>query len=140
MSLNVHTQTIGKHLLVRIGGAVDLETAPRLTHVLVDAAASTPNAPGMIIDLTHTTFFGASGLTVLARVASHRHDSGFSLAVIAPRHGIVRRVIAITQLMDMAPVTDTVLEAQRLLQAHHAGKWSALPRSRRFPDVLRPAP
>ncbi|MFI7681026.1 STAS domain-containing protein [Actinophytocola sp. NPDC049390] len=114
MSLSVCIEHIGSHLLVHVGGDVDLENAAKLTDTLV-AAASAPNNTGMIIDLAATTFFGASGLTALVTVANRGHDDGFPVAVTAPRHSIVRRVITLTSLTDILPFTDTVRDAQVLL-------------------------
>ncbi len=121
MPLIVHHERIGEHLLVRIVGDVDLETATTLTDALVAASALDTN--GMIVDLTATTFFGASGLAALVDVANHGHNTGSSLVVIAPRHSVIRRVMTLTSLTDVIPVADTVRDAQHLLRAHRsAGK------------------
>lgn len=118
MSLIVRHERIGEHLLVRIVGDVDVETATRLTDVLVAASALDTN--GMIVDLTATTFFGASGLAALVNVAGHGHDMGSSLVVITPRHSVIRRIITLTSLTDVIPVADTVRDAQHLLRARRS--------------------
>ncbi len=76
----------------------------------------------MIIDLTGTTFFGAFGLSALVNVTTRGQATGFPVAVIARRHSIVRRVITLTPLTDLLPVTDTVRDAQHLLRTRHSAK------------------
>ncbi|GAB1516888.1 STAS domain-containing protein [Actinophytocola sp. KF-1] len=117
MYLSVHIERIGDHLLVRVAGDVDLETAGMLADALVEAT-SAADITGVIIDVAATTFFGASGLTALVSVAGHGQRTGFSLVVVAQRHSMVRRVITLASLTDVLPVAGTVREAQHLLRVH----------------------
>ncbi len=84
---------------------------------------------GMLIDVTATTFFRASGLNALVTVATHGHHTGFPLVVIVRRHSMVRRVIRLTSLTDPLPVADTDRDAQHLPRSHHSAGEQECPRA-----------
>ncbi|MFI7681022.1 STAS domain-containing protein [Actinophytocola sp. NPDC049390] len=117
MTLDIHIEQVDEHLMACVAGAVDVASTPLFTRALADAATLLPHTTGMVVDLRDTTFFGASGLSALARVASHGIHTGFSLVVITTRDNFVRRVITLEALTEILPVADTVVGAQRVLRA-----------------------
>jgi anti-sigma B factor antagonist len=95
------------HVLVTVAGEVDIATAPRLQDRLAALAAT---GRPLIVDLDRVTFIDASGLGVLARVASQARAQGASLHAVCARH-LVRRLFAITGLDRQVPLARTVTDA-----------------------------
>ena len=83
-------------------------TVPPLQERLAALAAS---GRPLIVDLDRVTFIDASGLGVLARVASQARTQGASLHAVCARH-LVRRLFAITGLDRQIPLARTVTDAR----------------------------
>ena len=97
------------HVLVTVAGEVDIATVPPLQEQLAALAA---RGRPLIVDLDRVTFIDASGLGVLARVASQARAQGASLHAVCARH-LVRRLFAITGLDRQIPLARTVTDARR---------------------------
>ena len=96
------------HVLVTVAGEVDIATVPPLQDRL---AALVATGRPLIVDLDRVTFIDASGLGVLARVASQARAQGASLHAVCDRH-LVRRLFAITGLDRQVPLARTVTDAR----------------------------
>lgn len=83
--------------MVRVSGAVDVLTAPRLRSALAVALENPDDRP-VIVDLASVRFFGSPGLRVLAESAEQASTKpGFQpLRVVVDRNRPVLRPIELT--------------------------------------------
>ncbi|WP_338759756.1 anti-sigma factor antagonist [Nocardia vulneris] len=102
--------------VVRVGGEIDVLTAPKLATAIDDAQTTdTGDAPyGLIVDLSDVTFMASSGLTVLA-AGAQPNPRGTRLAVVAS-HPATLRPMQLTGLTDLLSVYPTVAEAHAALR------------------------
>lgn len=61
----------------------------------------------VVVDLTEVRFFDPSGLAALVRGSRALAERGLDLWVVAPRAGVVRQVLALTELDQMFPIVDS---------------------------------
>jgi anti-sigma B factor antagonist len=109
--LTVEVRHEPDHVLVTVAGEVDIATVPQLQEPLASLAAS---GRPLIVDLLEVTFIDASGLGVLASVASQARARGGSLHAVCVRH-LVRRLFTITGLDRQIPLACAVTEARHRL-------------------------
>ncbi|WP_148310976.1 STAS domain-containing protein [Nocardia brasiliensis] len=103
--------------VVRVGGEIDVLTAPKLATAIDDA--QTTDAPhGVIVDLSEVTFMASSGLTVLA-AGAQPNPRGTRLVVVAS-HPATLRPMQLTGLTDLLSVYPTLAEAHAALRPTHA--------------------
>ncbi|AFU02528.1 STAS domain-containing protein [Nocardia brasiliensis] len=99
--------------VVRVGGEIDVLTAPKLATAIDDAQTTdTPHA--LIVDLSEVTFMASSGLTVLA-AGAQPNPRGTRLVVVAS-HPATLRPMQLTGLTDLLSVYPTVAEARAALR------------------------
>lgn len=102
-----------RHVVVRVGGDIDLSTAPALARALTGAVAVRPPPAAVIADLTDVTFFGSAGVAVLA--SRHQEQpAGIPLILVVPPTGAVRRTLQITTLDQILTLTEDLEQAHRL--------------------------
>jgi len=119
-------------VLVRVLGEVDMLTAGRLATVLrtaLDTVAddrdtgpgTLDDEPSVVCDLEGVTFFGATGLDIVADAHEAAVDGGVRLVVVASRRTVCR------------PFRLTALDRRVNLTATHpaVGRASALPGAER---------
>ncbi|MFB1299321.1 STAS domain-containing protein [Mycobacterium sp. pW049] len=94
-------------LIVKVGGVIDLATAPTLTDHLRAALASAP--PALIIDVTGVEFLAAAGLEVL--VSTHDAAAGATSVVVVANGHVTCRPITVTGVDREVPVHPTVHQA-----------------------------
>lgn len=86
----------GPVVTVRVGGDIDLQSAPTVAQALERALAS--GKPEVVIDLGATGFMDSSGLNLLMTVRNRTRALGRSLRVVSERPQ-VRRLFEITGLV-----------------------------------------
>jgi anti-sigma B factor antagonist len=95
--------------VVRIRGEVDISNAEE---VAAGIEAAVPNSsPGVIIDLTPTTYLDSSGVNFLFRLAHRMEVRRQRLRVVVPADHSVRRVLEITGLQDVVTLEAHLDEA-----------------------------
>ncbi len=85
--------------------------------LILITAAENAQPPVLILDLSHTRFFGSSFIEVLVRawnVVRHRGQGKFMLVGV---NGYCREVLQITHLNDVWPMYDSVGAAMEAIQA-----------------------
>ncbi|MDQ1511840.1 MAG: hypothetical protein QOG50_3684 [Actinomycetota bacterium] len=79
--------------------------------------ASIPfDGPGMVLDLTQTTYLDSSGVRLLFDVAERLRVCHQRLVLVAANEGMSRRVVALTKLDDLVSLVATVDEALTALR------------------------
>ena len=84
----IAVETNGDHTTLAVTGEVDLDTAGRLQHQLVQLAAT--DASLVTVDLANTDFMDSTGLHVLVVAMKRLREKGGDLVVRAPSRKIAR--------------------------------------------------
>ena len=83
--------------------------ASNVEHVLERVIGSVANeAPGMVLDLTHTNYLDSAGVRILFELARRLRTRRQQLRIAVPANGVVRRVLVLTALGDVVPLDDEV--------------------------------
>src|SRR5437588_6560952 len=92
--------------------------ASNVDHVLERVVGSVANeAPGMVLDLGHTSYLDSAGVRILFELARRMRARRQELRIAVPGDGIVRRVLVLTALADVVPLDDDVGRSVRALQS-----------------------
>ncbi len=106
-SVNLSTRECDGHVVVALGGELDLVDAADVAAALVTIAAREPE---IIVVLAGIKFIDSSGVAALARGRKLARHAGGDLLLAAPRQPVLR-VIAVTRLVDDFSVHASVEEA-----------------------------
>lgn len=110
--MTVTTIDVASAVVVEVAGELDLHTAPELMAAL-DESLERPGLDVVIVDLSAVTFFGSSGLGVLANLATRTADRlPVALRLVAPAdHRTVTRPWRAMNLQQLLPLYPTVAAA-----------------------------
>src|SRR4051812_2654590 len=103
----------GRALVVRIEGEVDLSNAEQIRDGV--ATAVPPDAVGVALDLTATTYLDSTGIRLLFDLAQRLHTRRQQLVLVVTDEALVRRVILLTKLDDAVPLHETLDDALAVL-------------------------
>ena len=106
-SVDLSTREFDGHIVVALGGELDLVDAAGVAAALVSVAAREPE---IIVDLAALEFIDSSGVAALAHGRKLARRAGGDLLLAAPRQPVLR-VLAITRLVDDFSVHASVEEA-----------------------------
>lgn len=95
-------------------GEIDLANAADCRAQLVAAVPNT--APGLIVDLSHTTYLDSRGVHLILELAERLRTSQQQLALLVPERSVIRRVLLLTQVDKTVPFYRTLDEALKLFQ------------------------
>ncbi len=108
-SVDLSTRECDGHVVVALGGELDLVDAADVAAALADVAVREPE---IIVDLAGLEFIDSSGVAALARGRKLAQHAGGDLLRAAPRQP-VPRVLAVTRLVVDFSVRASVEEAAR---------------------------
>jgi anti-anti-sigma factor len=77
----------------------------------------TPDVPGLVLDLTDTSYLDSAGVRILFDLARRLRTRRQELRLVVPPEGVVRRVLVLTALADVVPLDEQVDDAIRTLRA-----------------------
>lgn len=103
MQLRIRVDGDGARRVVRLSGECDIASAPQLQEVL--ATLRGPDVTEIVIDATDLDFLDSTGLGTLVGALKRMRESGGELRIAGAR-GPVRRVLQITGLDRVIPVTE----------------------------------
>jgi len=95
--------------VVRIRGEIDLSNSAAIKSELIEALPH--GAPGMVLDLTDTTYLDSSGVRLLFDLAERLHARRQRLGLVVTEAALVRRVLLLTKLDEAVPLHATVDDA-----------------------------
>jgi anti-anti-sigma factor len=75
------------------------------------------DAPGLVLDLTETTYLGSAAVRILFDLARRLRTRRQELRLVVPPDGVVRRVLVLTALADVVPLDEQIDDAVRTLRA-----------------------
>jgi anti-anti-sigma factor len=100
--------------VIHIEGEIDFSNSDA---VRADILATIPvDGPGLIVDLTQTTYLASGAVRFLFEVAERLHARHQHLVLVVTNEGMIGRVVALTQLEDLVPLVTTIDEALRALR------------------------
>jgi anti-anti-sigma factor len=102
-------------VLARLTGELDIAEASSKGERIAEAVSS--SVPTVVIDLTELEFIDSSGVAMLFSLARQFDVRRQELRVVAPKDGLVARVLEIVQFHRAAPIHESVDEALSTLQA-----------------------
>jgi anti-anti-sigma factor len=95
--------------VVRIRGEIDLSNTDDIRSEVI--AALPPAAPGLVLDLTGTTYLDSSAIRLLFDLAERLQSRRQRLGLVVTEAALVRRVLILTKLDDAVPLHASVEEA-----------------------------
>jgi anti-sigma B factor antagonist len=110
MAAGLSTREYGGHVVVALYGELDVVDAESVMAVL---AAVVARDPRIIVDLAALEFIDCCALGGLGRVRAQARQAGGDLLLAAPR-GPVRRILALTGLIDVFSVHASVADAVQI--------------------------
>jgi anti-anti-sigma factor len=105
----IQIETARSAVVARISGEVDISNVDLIKRKLTDSV--TRSSPGLVVDVSDTTYLDSSGVYLLFELARALEGRGQRLSVVAPPKAPSTRVLLITGLDRMVPVTTTLEEA-----------------------------
>lgn len=107
LSLEFDGDSPSGRVIVRIGGELDMLTAPRLRDALFPVVSQA--GADIVLDLDRVTFLGSNGLGVLVEVARQAQDSGAELRLVAGTK-VVNRPLTLTGLDEFLDLYGSTAE------------------------------
>ena len=96
----------GTVLVARVSGEVDLSNAGSVTDRLIDAMPNTATA--LVLDLAETRYLDSSGVRMLFELAQRLRNRGQELKLVVPGESHVRRVLLLTEVERVVPMSSSV--------------------------------
>lgn len=96
----------GDVVVARVSGEVDLSNAASVTDRLIEA---TPNSTtALVLDLSGTLYLDSSGVRMLFELAQRLRNRGQALELVVPDDSNVRRVLLLTEVERVVPMSSSV--------------------------------
>jgi anti-anti-sigma factor len=104
-------QPFGDVVLASVRGEVDLSNAPSVRERLLGAVPNT--AAALVLDLSGTDYLDSSGIGLIFELAERLGSRGQTLQLVVPEESAVRRVLLLTEVEQVAPISTSVDAAMR---------------------------
>jgi anti-anti-sigma factor len=99
-------QLVRDVVLARLRGEVDLSNAPSVRERLLGAI---PNrATALVLDLSQTDYLDSSGVGLIFELADRLGSRGQKLELVVPDEAVIRRVLELTDVEQVAPIYASV--------------------------------
>ena len=99
--------------IVAVDGEVDVANVSMVRSRVI---AAVPNvSPGLILDLTKTTYLDSRAIHMILEIADRLATTRQQLLVVAPEGGLIHRVLLLTHIDGFVPLHQTVDDALRQL-------------------------
>jgi anti-sigma B factor antagonist len=102
-------------VVARIRGEIDISNVAAVKRKLTDAVTS--SSPGLVVDISGTTYLDSSGVYLLFELARALEGRQQRMCVVAPPTTPSTRVLLITGFDHIVPVTSTVDQAMEKVGA-----------------------
>ena len=101
----------GNVLIAHVSGEIDLSNANSVTERLVDAMPN--SATALVLDLSGTHYLDSSGVRMLFELAQRLRNRGQDLELVVPDDSNVKRVLLLTEVERVVPMSSSVDAAVR---------------------------
>lgn len=95
--------------VARLHGEIDLSNADTIRGEVIAAVPS--DAPGLVLDLSETTYLDSSGVRLLFDIAERLQARRQRLSLVVTEEALVRRVLVLTKLDDAVPLHPEIDDA-----------------------------
>jgi anti-anti-sigma factor len=93
-------------VVARVSGEIDISNVGMVKRKLTDAVTSA--SPGLVVDISGTTYLDSSGVYLLFELARALEGRQQQMCVVAPPTTPSTRVLLITGFDNIVPLTSTV--------------------------------
>ena len=90
-------------------GEIDLANVADCRAQFISVVPNT--APGLILDLSQTTYLDSRGVHLILELAERLRTSQQQMALVLPERSVIRRVLLLTQVDKTVPLCRTLDEA-----------------------------
>ncbi len=118
--VDIEIEERGDLVLARVEGEVDISNIAEVRRRLT---ACVPNsALGLVLDLSPTSYLDSSGVHLLYELTTALKRHRQAIRVVAPEETASGRVLLLTGMDKVIPMSDTVAQAaQAMVGAHRVG-------------------
>ena len=102
----IELEQIGTVVVAHVSGEVDLSNAGSVTERLVDAMPN--SATALVLDLSGTQYVDSSGVRMLFELAQRLRNRGQGLEIVVPDDSNVKRVLLLTEVERVVPMSNSV--------------------------------
>ncbi|TMI76991.1 MAG: STAS domain-containing protein [Bacillati bacterium ANGP1] len=95
-------------------GEIDLANVADCRAQLIAVVPNT--APGLVVDLSQTTYLDSRGVHLILELAERLRVSQQQLALVVPERSVIRRVLLLTQVDQTVPLHRTLDDALQQFQ------------------------
>lgn len=95
-------QLVHDVVLARVRGEVDLSNVPSVRERLLGAVENT--ASTLVLDLSGTDYLDSSGIALIFELAERLGSRGQTLGLVVPDDSVVKRVLVLTEVEQVAPM------------------------------------
>ena len=99
----------GDVVIAHVSGEVDLSNAASVTDRLIDATPNT--ATVLVLELSGTRYLDSSGVRMLFELAQRLRNRGQDLRLVVPDDSHVKRVLVLTEVESVIPMSSSVDDA-----------------------------
>lgn len=109
MELSLETRTVDDRTVLRVGGEIDVYTAPRLRERLVQLVDE--GVRHVVVDMEQVEFLDSTGLGVLVGGLKRARTVDGSLALVCEQPRILKifRITGLERVFDIYPSVDAAL-------------------------------
>ena len=93
-----------------MSGEVDLSNAQSVRERLLSAVPNTATA--LVLDLSATEYMDSSGIRLIFELAERLRSRGQRLEIVVPGDSFVKRVLVLTEVQRVVPISATVAERE----------------------------
>lgn len=108
MDLSLSNRPAGTHMVVEVGGEIDVYTAPRLREKMVELVNA--GHYNLVVDMESVDFLDSTGLGVLVGGLKRVRSHDGSLQIVCTQERLLK-IFRITGLTKVFPIHDSVDEA-----------------------------
>jgi len=105
MELSLATRTVAGHMVLEVGGEVDVYTAPRLRERLVEMVDA--GARRVVVDLGGVDFLDSTGLGVLVGAMKRLRQANGTFGLVCAKESLLK-IFRITALDQVFPIYPTI--------------------------------
>ncbi|WP_460515035.1 STAS domain-containing protein [Flindersiella endophytica] len=108
MDLSLSNRSEGNHMVVEVGGEIDVYTAPRLREKMVELVNA--GHYNLVVDMEAVDFLDSTGLGVLVGGLKRVRSHDGSLQIVCTQERLLK-IFRITGLTKVFPIHDSVQDA-----------------------------
>lgn len=106
---DLSVEAVGEVPVATVKGEVDMGNARDVKDALLASVAN--HAPGLVVDLSPTTYVDSAGVHVVFDLARRLQARQQELRVVVPEEAPIRRVLVLTNVDAVAPMHTALDEA-----------------------------